>query len=286
MNGVVVNSGSGCTVTSGGITGSWSSSATYPSQADIPPAICVNLYDLHFAGGTSPNAADFDPAGNNDNSIKTNSFDPTVGQGFCSTPHIAVGGPTTTTTKASASTVTAGSPVTDAVTVTGSSALGQPAGTVAFYVCGPTTANALCTSTANAVGTATLPHSGDTGFVSTGTSSAFTPTTAGTYCFAAVFTPASSSLYGASSDNTTGTVDAAECFTASVAAAANNTTATTPTTPTTPAPVKGATVVFTGEPWAGSKGIELAVAGFGLGLLTLGLLRRRSLRRGANAQTR
>ncbi len=198
LNGEVVNAVSGCTVTAGGIVGAWSSSATYPSQADIPPAICVNMYDLHFQGN-GPNPNDFSSTGNGDNSIQTNNFNPAVGAGYCATPHVASPAPTTTATKASSSSVTIGSAgsVTDSVTVTGSAALGLPHGTVAFYVCGPTTANALCTSTSTPAGTATLPASTDTGFVATGTSSAFSPTTAGTYCFAAVFTPASGSVYGA-----------------------------------------------------------------------------------------
>jgi hypothetical protein len=289
-NGETVNSNSTCTDSGGGSSASWSASATYPNQADIPPAICVNMYDEHGMEGTiSTDAKDFDPVTNDDNSINTNAFDPTVGEDFCSTPHVVNPAPTTTTTKASATTVATGTAVTDAVTVTGSAAIGQPAGTVAFFVCGPTPANALCTSTATPAGTATLPHSGDTGFVSTGTSSAFTPTTAGTYCFAAVFTPAPASVYSASSDNNTGTVDAAECFVATGASApaSGGATPVTPAaTPPAAAPVAGATIAFTGEPWAGSKGIELGVAIFGMGLLTLGMLRRRSLRRGAEARTR
>jgi hypothetical protein len=167
LNGEVVNSVTGCTETSGGITGAWSASATYPSQSAIPPAICVNMYDLHLKGD-GPDTADFDPSSNNDNSIKTNAFDPTVGDGYCATPHI-VTPPTTTTTTI-----------------------------------------------------ATSP-------------------------------------------------------------------AATPATPTTPAPatapakaVAGATLAFTGEPWAGSQWIELSVLVLGMGLMSLGLLRRRSLRRAHN----
>ncbi len=286
-NGETVNSSSTCTDSGGGSSASWSAVATYPNQADIPPAICVNMYDEHGSeGNISNNAKDFDPITNDDNSINTNAFDPTTGDGFCSTPHVVNPAPTTTATKASATSVATGTAVTDAVTVTGSAALGLPAGTVAFYVCGPTPAAAVCGSTSTPAGTATLPASGDTGFVSTGTSSAFTPTSAGTYCFAAVYTPAQGSLYETSSDNTTGTVDTAECFVATGASAPSS----GGTTPVPPAaapqtPVKGATIAFTGEPFAGSKGIELGVAVLGLGLLTLGMLRRRNLRRGAEART-
>jgi hypothetical protein len=290
LNGEVVNSTSGCTVTPGGITGLWSSTATYPNQQDIPAAICVNMYDLHFAG-TDPKTADFDPSSNTDNSIHTNDFDPTTGDGFCSTPQIVTPSDTTTTTKASSPSVTLGSngTVTDTVTVTGTAAQGKPTGTVAFYVCGPTTANELCASTATPVGTANLPSSGDTGFVSTGTSGSFTPTTPGTYCFAAVFTAAVGTPYHNSSDNQSGNIDNNECFTAAAATSANTGGSTPAATPAaTPvaaaAPVAGATVVTTGEPFAGSKGIEAGVALLGMGLLTLGLLRRRSLRRAAEAR--
>ncbi len=81
-----------------------------------------------------------------------------------------------------------------------------------------------------------------------------------------------------------------EEITVTAAATGNNSGGSTPLTPLTPAaapatPVAGATLVTTGEPWAGSKGIELAVMLLGLGLLTAGLLRRRILRRGAEAGT-
>jgi hypothetical protein len=44
-----------------------------------------------------------------------------------------------------------------------------------------------------------------------------------------------------------------------------------------PAPIAKATVVHTGEPWAGSKPYEAGLGGAGLGLLGLGLVRRRRL---------
>jgi len=46
---------------------------------------------------------------------------------------------------------------------------------------------------------------------STARSTTVTPTTVGIYCFAAVYTPTSGSSYAGSSDNTSGTADAAEC---------------------------------------------------------------------------
>ncbi len=68
--------------------------------------------------------------------------------------------------------------MTDHVTVTGTPNAGLPTGTVNFYVCGPSGANAVCTSTANARRHGDLPASSDTGSVSTGSSSTFTPTQA------------------------------------------------------------------------------------------------------------
>jgi hypothetical protein len=80
-----VNSASTCTDTSsGGSTGSWSASATYPSLADVPAQVCVNMYDEHGSEGKpSGSANDFSPSMDNDNSIQTNAFDPTAGSGYC-----------------------------------------------------------------------------------------------------------------------------------------------------------------------------------------------------------
>ncbi len=223
-SGETVNSSTTCTdFTSGGkasSTAPWSASATYPSFADIPPQLCVNMYDEHGKEGQISNdAKDFSPSLNDDNSIKTNDFDPSGGT-FCLNS-------TTTTTQVSSSSIVLGSggSVTDSVTVTGNSSNGLPAGTVNFYVCGPTGGNALCTSTSNPKGTATLPAATDTGFVSTGTSSTFTPSAVGTYCFAAVFFPTAGSNYGESADNVAGTVDSKECVTVTKATSGSVTTA-------------------------------------------------------------
>ena len=123
----------------------------------------------------------------------------------------------TTTTKASASSIVLGptGSVSDTVTVTGNATGGAPAGSVTFSVCGPTAtgADALCTPTdSNTVGTpATLTKATSDTSTATTTSS-FTPTTVGTYCFAAVYTPTKGSNYTGSSDNVTGTIDTNECF--------------------------------------------------------------------------
>ena len=92
-NGQTINSASTCTDTTiggqAGSTGSWSAMATYPSQSDLPPQICVNMYDEHGNEGQPSNSAnDYRAVKNGDNSIQTNQFDPTAGAGFCATPKV------------------------------------------------------------------------------------------------------------------------------------------------------------------------------------------------------
>jgi hypothetical protein len=191
------------------------------------------MYDEHGSEGhSSGNTKDFDPVANDDNSINTNAFNPTDGSGFC----LAT---TTTVTQASVQTIAlGGGSVTDTATVTGQSGQGLPTGHVDFYVCGPTEEAALCGSTSNPQGTPIVPGQNDTGFVSHATSDAFTPTSAGTWCFAAVFVPgaivsgsesasvvAQGSSYSGSSDNQTGTIDPNECF--NVTASPSQTTTST-----------------------------------------------------------
>jgi hypothetical protein len=68
----------------------WSASAAYPNLADVPSALCVNLYDEHgSAGKSSGNANDFSATGDADNSIQTNDYNPATG-GNCShvVPHL------------------------------------------------------------------------------------------------------------------------------------------------------------------------------------------------------
>ncbi len=101
--------------------------------------------------------------------------------------------------------------ITDAVTVTGNSAGGPPAGTVAFYVCGPAASDALCTSMSTPEGTPTLAASGSD--TATASSSVFTASSTGVYCFGAVYVPAPDGSYTGSSDNVSGAVDADECAT-------------------------------------------------------------------------
>jgi hypothetical protein len=88
-----INSSSTCTDTgtghATGSTGPWSATATYPSLADIPPQVCVNIYDEHGSEGKiSKSTNDFSPIKDSDNSIQTNAFDPTSGVGYCVALHV------------------------------------------------------------------------------------------------------------------------------------------------------------------------------------------------------
>jgi hypothetical protein len=91
--GEVVNSASTCTDTgsgpNAGSTGSWSATATYPSKADVPAQLCVNMYDPHGQEGKPSNSPnDYSPSKDNDNSIQTNNFNPSGGA--CATPTFPV----------------------------------------------------------------------------------------------------------------------------------------------------------------------------------------------------
>jgi hypothetical protein len=86
--GETINSASTCTNfgsgKTAGSTGSWSATATYPSQSDVPPQVCVNIYDEHGKEGQpSKSANDLSPINDHDNSIQTNAFDPSAGAGYC-----------------------------------------------------------------------------------------------------------------------------------------------------------------------------------------------------------
>ena len=156
---------------------------------------------------------------------------------------------TKTTTAPSSTSVVLGASVDDVATVTGNTADGTPTGSVQFYQCGP--GSILCASTTGAVLTPAAALSGGTA-----TSPSFTPSAIGTYCFAAVYVPASASPYSASSE--VGSATNGECVTVTAAAVPVTTTppvvpaASTHTAPL-PAAVTSATVpsVHTGEPWAG-----------------------------------
>ncbi|MHB1988847.1 MAG: ice-binding family protein [Acidimicrobiales bacterium] len=100
---------------------------------------------------------------------------------------------TAMTTAPSRASMTVGSSVNDVATVTGNATDGTPTGSVQFYQCGP--GSVLCSS---ASGTALTPTEPLVGGIAT--SPSFTPGAAGTYCFAAVYSPSPNSAYGTSSE--------------------------------------------------------------------------------------
>ena len=152
----------------------------------------------------------------------------------CATQQCAT---TTTTLSGSTGTVSPGTPVTDTATVT--STTGTPTGSVQFYLCGPTVSATPCTSTSNPAGSAVLVSA-------TATSAAESPSTAGFYCWAAVYTPDTLAFTGSSSTTMTN-----ECF----QVVAPTTTTTTSSTTTTVAPSTSVTdtaVVAAVPPMAGT----------------------------------
>jgi hypothetical protein len=102
------------------------------------------------------------------------------------------------------STVTLGGSDSDGATVYGTTAGGDPTGTVTFYECGPTATPMPCTSEADPVGNPVTLTAGaaDT---ATAPSAAFTPAAAGDWCFAGYYS--GDGNYAAGSDTT---ID--ECF--------------------------------------------------------------------------
>ena len=126
--------------------------------------------------------------------------------------------PSSTTTQQSTSSTGSGSiniggTITDTATVSnlGNPVGGAPTGSVTFTVCGPTTSAAAC-SDGTAVGTEPVALTTGSGGSSTAISPGFTPTAVGTYCFAAVYNPDSTSNYQTSKDNLSGDVQTSECF--------------------------------------------------------------------------
>jgi hypothetical protein len=123
---------------------------------------------------------------------------------------------TMTTTTPSSSSIALGNGVTDGAVVTGNSAGGSPTGSVSFYECGPTASPQSCTSQANQVGSA-VGLTGGAGNTASATSTSFTPTSTGYWCFAGYYS--GDSNYSASSDSSTD-----ECF--DITAASSSTTST------------------------------------------------------------
>ena len=121
-----------------------------------------------------------------------------------------------TVTSPTSSSIVVGASNTDGATVTGGSTP-DPTGSVKFYECGPTSGPTACTSASWAqFNTESLSGTANPADV---TSAAFTPTSTGYWCFAAVYS--GDSNYAGSSDETTD-----ECFDVT---AASSTTVTSPT---------------------------------------------------------
>ena len=124
---------------------------------------------------------------------------------------------TTTTSTPTTSAVVLGSTDTDKAVVTGGGA-GSPTGSVTFYRCGPTASATACTSQAHPVGSAVNVGAAE-GDTATATSSSFTASSTGWWCFAAYYS--GDSNYDPSSDTSSD-----ECFDVTTASSAITTTPT------------------------------------------------------------
>jgi hypothetical protein len=115
-------------------------------------------------------------------------------------------GTSTTVSQPVSSSINLGGSNTDSATVTASGDGDvAPTGSVAFYACGPTATAEPCTPTGSPFDTESLASNTDNPVTVT-TQTAFTPTGAGTWCFASVYS--GDDNYSGSSDETTD-----ECFT-------------------------------------------------------------------------
>ena len=120
-----------------------------------------------------------------------------------------------TSSDISSATITLGASGTldDEVTVAGNLVGGAPTGTVTFYACQTGTTQTLAPGPCPATGTpqdAGVPLVTGAGDSASATSSAFTPTAAGTWCFSVVYN--GNATYAVSGDNTSGAnLDSGEC---------------------------------------------------------------------------
>ena len=130
-----------------------------------------------------------------------------------------INSPTVTTPTSSG--IVLGESNSDNAVITGNAVGGNPTGTVSFYACGPTSGAPPCTSVADPVGTPVNVSAG-AGDTATASSVSFTPTSAGTWCFAGVYS-------GDSNYSSTSDTGSDECFTV---AQAPSTTTTVPSTST------------------------------------------------------
>jgi large repetitive protein len=118
--------------------------------------------------------------------------------------------------KPSSASLVLGSSVTDEAVVSGNATGGPPSGQVNFSICGPLSGATGCPQgTGTVVGSGAVALMAGSGEESTANSSAFTPTSAGTWCFDAVY--GGGPDYQESSD-----ASSAECFTVTKATASAN----------------------------------------------------------------
>lgn len=105
-----------------------------------------------------------------------------------------------------AMTIQLGQSISDKAVVTGLAAIGDPTGTVSFWVCDSTELSVagLCETGGTSLGSKTLTGNGDG--TSTTTSDAYTPTAVGKHCFRGVYS--GNTVYNGSTD-----FAANECFT-------------------------------------------------------------------------
>ncbi len=137
-----------------------------------------------------------------------------------------------TSTTPTNSTIVLGGSNTDGATVTGSDGA-DPTGTVSFYACGVNVNP--CTPSGTPFDVETLSGTANPSSV---TSTSFTPSSTGTWCFAAVYSGDSS--YSGSSDQSSD-----ECYTVTVAASSTSTTPTNSTIVLGGSNTDGATVIGT-----------------------------------------
>jgi hypothetical protein len=161
-----------------------------------------------------------------------------------------------TSSTISSATITLGptGTVTDGVTVTGNSLGGSPSGTVVFYACKTGTSQTLTTGPCAASGTPEDPGKGlaaGPGNTSSATSSLFTPTSGGTWCFSASY--GGSNDYSAASDNTSaGNLDPNECVLVLTAPAPTASTISSATITLGPSGTVTDSVTVTGNSVGGS----------------------------------
>ncbi len=270
------------------VTGQWTATHTYAAGTPMPSQVCVVSYVLKHP-----------PAGHTQmyqvNTNRNNSFHTAVKHGNgsiakfetstnCFDPASFKGSPTIVTTATNAQ---VGSAITDSAALTGTSqdvgaVLSNAGGTITFALYGPSDTN--CTSTPVFTSSATVSGDG------TYSPSSFTPTQgAGTYRWIATYggdpsNNGATELCGASGETSTLSTGPATSAsnpptspTSSVPVVTTSSTSGTSGTSGTRTAVTGASLVHTGEPWAGSRPYVIALVAFGISLMGLGFFERRRI---------